>query len=383
MIVPLPARGTTGTKLYTRELAERAQRGHPLDVQSRWEHVLGAERSLALRLASTLSIGGCGFTLTFVTYRATGFYLTSIVIVTVILVALVGGTRLAVLHALAISLAADYFFIPPVGMVLTSPASWEHLGIIVSTAIAVAVAASSMRVAFRETLESRRKAEESSRVMERMLALVSHDVRNPLATVRLAVRMSDGATESRQRELRAMMVRNLDHADAMIQSLLDVASIRAGKALPLAFGSCDLAEEVRAIVAETRVAGRGRVEVVAAESIVGSWSVAGIRRALDNLITNAVKYGAPNAPIVVRLERRDAHALLSVHNDGAPIPWRYRARLFEPFERAGASEEVTGWGLGLSLVRAIAEAHGGTISLESAAPAGTTFTLDLPIAAAS
>jgi len=110
----------------------------------------------------------------------TGFYFTSIVIVAVILVALLCGARLAVAHAIAISLAADYFFIPPIGTVLTSTVSLEHFAIIVTFAIAAALAASSMRAAFRETIASRQHA-------ERMLAIVSHDVRNPLATVRLAV----------------------------------------------------------------------------------------------------------------------------------------------------------------------------------------------------
>jgi signal transduction histidine kinase len=227
-----------------------------------------------------------------------------------------------------------------------------------------------MRTAFREAIASRQHA-------ERMLAIVSHDVRNPLATVRLAVQLSEDAQPQRQRELRGTMLRNLDHADAMIQSLLDVSSIRAGKTLPLAFKPCDLSAEVRAMVAESRVG--TRVEIDAKDPIVGSWATAGIRRALDNLIANAVKYGEPDAPIVVRLERCGAHAHLSVHNDGAPIPEASRAKIFEPFERAGAAD-IAGWGLGLSLVRAIAEAHGGTISLESAPRAGTTFTLDLPIA---
>jgi len=317
-----------------------------------------------------MSITICGFALTFATYHAAGFYFTSIVVLTVVFVALIAGTRLALAHAVAISLAADYFFIPPIGMVLTSAASWEHFAIILSITIPVAMAASSMRTAFRETIASRQHA-------ERMLAIVSHDVRNPLAMVRLAVQLSESAPEARQRELRASMLRNLDHADAMIQSLLDVASIRAGKTLPLAFRPCDLAAEVRAIVAENHVG--ARVEVVATEPIVGRWSIAGIRRALENLIANAVKYGMADAPVVVRVERHGEHAWLSVHNDGAPIPKANREKIFEAFERASAPDDVAGWGLGLPLVRAIAEAHGGTISLESAPRAGTTFTLDLPI----
>ncbi len=342
-------------------------------MRNRWERFFGVERPLAARIVTTLAVAICGFGLTFTAFRATGFYFTSMVIVTVTIVALFAGTRLALAHAVAISLAADYFFIPPVGMVLTSPASWEHFAIIVTIAIVVAMAASSMRIAFRETITSRQHA-------ERMLAVVSHDVRNPLATVRLAVELSETAPPSRRNDLRAIMLRNLEHADTMIQSLLDVSSIRAGKTLPLAFKPCDLAAEVRTMVAETRAA---HVEIEATEPIVGKWSVAGIRRALDNLISNAVKYGAPDAPIVVRVERHGGHAWLSVHNDGAPIPEASREKLFEPFERGAASEEVAGWGLGLPLVRAIAEAHGGTISLESAPRAGTTFTLDLPIATAS
>jgi signal transduction histidine kinase len=343
-------------------------------VRNRWERFIGVERPFAVRLVATLSIAICGFGLTFVAYRATGFYFTSLVVVTVIFVALIAGTRLALAHAVAISLAADYFFIPPLGMVLTSAASWEHFAIIVAITTAVAMAASSMRTAFRETIASRQHA-------ERMLAVVSHDVRNPLGTVRLAVQLSETASEARQKELRATMLRNLDHADTMIQSLLDVASIRAGKTLPLAFRPCDLAVEVRAMVAENQI--KARIEVDAKESIPGTWSVLGIRRALDNLIANAVKYGAPDAPIEVRLERRGEHARLSVHNDGAPIPKASREKIFEAFERADAPDDVAGWGLGLPLVRAIAEAHGGTISLESAAREGTTFTLDLPIAASS
>jgi signal transduction histidine kinase len=345
-------------------------------VRNRWERFVGVERPFVRRLALAASIGSCGFAATYATHRATGFYFTSMVIVAVILAALLCGTRVAVAHAVVMSLAADYFFIPPVGVVLTSPASWEHFAIIVTIAIAAALAASSMRAAFRETIASRQHA-------ERMLAIVSHDVRNPLATVRLAVQLSEDASLTRQRELRATMLRNLDHADAMIQSLLDVARIRAGKTLPLAFRPCDLAEEVRTFVAENRIGAPVRVELDASEPVVGTFAAAGIRRALDNLIANAKKYGEPNAPIVVRLERHGAHVLLSVHNDGAPIPTQFRDRIFEPFERADASEQVSGWGLGLSLVRAIAEAHGGTISLVSAPRAGTTFTLDLPIATAS
>ncbi len=105
-----------------------------------------------------------------------------------------------------------------------------------------------------------------------------------------------------------------------------------------------------------------------------------IQRTLQNLVSNAVKYGTPNTPIVIRLEREGGHALLSVHNEGPEIAARDRELIFQPFQRTRATEHggVQGWGLGLALVQAIAEAHGGRVALESTEGMGATFTLDLP-----
>jgi signal transduction histidine kinase len=338
------------------------------------------------RIAVSTLVATIGFTATFALHQATAFYFTSIVVVTIILVALYGGSALAFVFAVMLSLAADYFFIPPTGAVLNSSAGWQHFMIMMSIAFAAALVSASFRIAFRQTIaakreaeSAKRRAEASSSSMERMLALVSHDVRNPLSTVKMAATLLfDGSVAGPQAgELRAMITRNLEQVDSMIQSLLDVERIRAGKSIPLDFRTCDLAGEVQRFSQPMS----DRVRVVASEPILGLWGVSGIQRAIQNLVSNALKYGAPGTPIEVVLRRRGAFAIVSVHNEGRTISERDREQLFHPFERTDAGEKsgVKGWGLGLALVRAIAEAHGGAATVESSADAGTTFALEMPI----
>jgi signal transduction histidine kinase len=361
----------------------------PFDLKRSWETFFSKSRSAENRVAVSVVTALIGFGLTYWIYRAIGFYFTSMVIVTVILIALYGGGALGILFAVILSLAADYSFIPPVGTVLSSRAGWEHFAIIVSIALVVNFAGSSLRESYRQTIlakhaaeDARRGAQETSALMERMLALVSHDIRNPLATVKTASQLlfETSGSVNREQELRAMIARNLAQVDSMIQSLLDVARVRSGKVLRLELRACDLAAEVRTMVEEVSLGAGRRVELIAAEPVPGEWGVTEIRRAVQNLVSNAVKYGTPNTPIVIRLEREGEHALLSVHNEGPEIAAPDRELIFQPFQRTRATENggVQGWGLGLALVQAIAEAHGGRVAIDSAAGMGATFTLDLP-----
>jgi signal transduction histidine kinase len=104
-----------------------------------------------------------------------------------------------------------------------------------------------------------------------------------------------------------------------------------------------------------------------------------MRQALHNLVENAVKYGQSKTAITVRVVETHERLLLSVHNFGDPIPPNYLHTLFKPYRRApnAARSGKTGWGLGLALVQTIAEAHGGSVGVESDAQTGTTFTIDV------
>ena len=98
-------------------------------------------------------------------------------------------------------------------------------------------------------------------------------------------------------------------------------------------------------------------------------------------MANAAKYSAPGTIVSIKLEKLDGLAKLAIHNEGNPIPVEEQKLLFQPFLRAKAAQDSgkKGWGLGLTLVKGIAEAHGGTVTVESSAEKGTTFTLSIPL----
>jgi signal transduction histidine kinase len=216
---------------------------------------------------------------------------------------------------------------------------------------------------------------------ERFVSILAHDLRGPLSTAKMSaqllIRRTDRVDDKGQ-SLAGRIERNLDRMDRMIRDLLDVNRVRGGQRLPLQLGRCDLGAVAEEVIEELSAAHGDRFELAKSDGILGIWSHQELHRALWNLGTNAVKYGASDRPITTRVERTPEGVRLSVHNFGDPIPPEKWGRLFDLYSRLreGAG---TGWGLGLALVRACAEAHGGRVSIgESSEEAGTTFIIDLP-----
>ena len=114
------------------------------------------------------------------------------------------------------------------------------------------------------------------------------------------------------------------------------------------------------------------------EPTTGAWNRAGLRRVLENLVVNALKYGSLNAPVRVTLTQDAVQAELTVHNDGNPIPIEIQPTLFEKFLRASSATSNTGWGLGLALVSGMVAAHHGTVRIQSSEANGTDFIVVLP-----
>jgi signal transduction histidine kinase len=114
--------------------------------------------------------------------------------------------------------------------------------------------------------------------------------------------------------------------------------------------------------------------------IIGNWSPDNLRRAIENLVVNAIKYGDPRQPITITIEKHGNRVDISVHNFGNPIGLEEQATLFKPFHRliSDTTSGKKGWGIGLSLVKGIAEAHGGTVKVYSTPKEGTIFALRLP-----
>jgi signal transduction histidine kinase len=172
----------------------------------------------------------------------------------------------------------------------------------------------------------------------------------------------------------------IDRVDRMVRDLLDAMRAQAGGRLKLDLEACDLVEIARESVEALRTEHGERFSLVASEPVRGWFAREHMRRAIDNLAANAVKYGDASRVVTVDVRPSHGRAIVTVHNHGSYIPPEERETLFRAFHRLrGAGEDrKRGWGLGLAQVRAVAEAHGGSIGVDSLPDAGTTFVLDVP-----
>ncbi len=217
---------------------------------------------------------------------------------------------------------------------------------------------------------------------ETFVDTLTHDLRAPLTTIKLTAQMLARNPE-RLTENPGLIARILDaieRVDRMIQDLLDTSSVRAGQKLPLRKQEMDLVKLTREVCEEMSSVHGQQFRVEAKGAVSGYWDPNGLRRILENLMKNAYKYGAPQSPITTRVSEDGDFARLEVHNTGNPVPLEDQGKLFRPFQRAHAAQASgqSGWGLGLTLVKGMAEAHGGSVSVESSAEKGTTFSVRLP-----
>lgn len=172
---------------------------------------------------------------------------------------------------------------------------------------------------------------------------------------------------------------------SQVQELRDLAVFEAGAPLQLAREPVDLCSLAEEIVTAWRIRADGHVVrlQLPEETVIARVDRTRVRRALSNLLDNAVKYSPPGSEVLLSVAREGADAVLSVRDRGVGIPEADLPHVFERFRRAAnVRESVEGTGLGLVAVRQIAEAHGGSVQVESAEGRGSTFTLRLPLSPA-
>jgi sigma-B regulation protein RsbU (phosphoserine phosphatase) len=236
----------------------------------------------------------------------------------------------------------------------------------------------------RITAEARAKAEqETSTLREQFIAVLGHDLRNPLAAIAAGLNMLTAreTLTDRGRLIVQKMDGSIARASALIENVLDYARGRLGDGLTLARDSKEpLTPVLEQVVSEIRAVAPGR-EILAEFSIAEPVDCdrARIAQLASNLIANAVTHGAPNKPIEVTATTREGVFVLSVANGGVPIPEAAREQLFQPFFRGAVRRSQQGLGLGLFIVSEIARAHGGTMEVTSTA-AKTRFSFTMPLA---
>jgi signal transduction histidine kinase len=213
------------------------------------------------------------------------------------------------------------------------------------------------------------------------VATLSHDLRNPLSAARasahLIMRYGD-KLDVRQKAV-TRLTNSLERAEEMIADLLDSQRIRGGQKLQLKMEPIEINAMLEELVSDMKTVHGDRVVLITDGPIAGSWNEKNLRRAVENLTNNALRYGDPDGDVTLSVKQTEHDAIVSVHNFGNPIKPEDQQRIFEPFYRAPTHDKhFKGWGLGLLLVKGIAEAHHGRVELTSTPEKGTTFSIVLP-----
>jgi signal transduction histidine kinase len=217
-------------------------------------------------------------------------------------------------------------------------------------------------------------------IQQLFIVTLTHDLRSPINVVKMGIEVILLQIEQGHNpmEMAATIFSTIDRLDAMIQNLLDASRLQAGQSLELEFEECDLEMLVQEVVAALRFVHGNRFVLVSNSGIKSYCSPKEIRRVIENVAINAVKYNAVSSPITLTLQQTETQISLTIHNQGNPIAPEAQSILFQQFRRTTSTKEQTGWGLGLYLAKNIVEAHQGTIEVESAEDKGTSFIIKLP-----
>jgi two-component system OmpR family sensor kinase len=226
-----------------------------------------------------------------------------------------------------------------------------------------------------------RAREASERKLRRFVADASHELRTPLAAVRAYAELFTRGASTRPDDLARSMSgigRESERMSLLVDDLLLLARLDEGR--PLEREPVELETVVREAVDTARMLEPGRPVEVDLEpaQVIGDRDR--LRQTIDNLLSNVRAHTPADAAVSVSLQRRNGHAFLTVTDTGPGLSADQAAHVFERFYRTDASRTRAsgGVGLGLSIVAAVVEAHGGSVSVDSAPGRGTTFAVELP-----
>jgi predicted ATPase/signal transduction histidine kinase len=232
-----------------------------------------------------------------------------------------------------------------------------------------------------------RQAQEAVRLRDEFLRVASHELNTPLTALMLSLQSMRGRRSGKPPEREVMLdmagraERHCARLTGLIRTLLDAARVERDE-LSLHPEQVDIATLVRDVMErfEPQLAhAQCVVSLTLGAPVVGRWDPLRIEQLVANLLDNAIKFGVGNS-IEIAVEREGEVARLSVTDHGIGIAPDRQARIFERFERGVPTQHYGGLGLGLYMCRLIAEAHGGSIRVESRLGEGATFTVELPCA---
>jgi signal transduction histidine kinase len=235
-----------------------------------------------------------------------------------------------------------------------------------------------------ENARLHQSAQAAVRVRDEFISVAAHELRTPVSTLLLAAdALARRSATARREDIGKMADRMLNQVrrlNRLIEQMLDGSRIAANR-LALSFARADLAEIARSTANKfaDRIARAGCTLTLKADSpVVGEWDKMRLEQMLSNLLDNAVKFGA-GTPIEVSVSGDGTTATLTVRDHGQGIPPDRLRFVFGAFERAVSTAHYGGLGLGLFIARAIVEAHGGELTVDSRPGEGAKLTARLPV----
>ena len=221
----------------------------------------------------------------------------------------------------------------------------------------------------------------TAELREQFIAVLGHDLRNPLASIIGGLRLlqKDQPPERRQHVI-TLLEGSVSRMASLIDNVLDFARGRLGAGIPLDLRTnVDIAPLIGQVVAELRTAAPERIiKTDVPASLPVTCDPVRIAQLISNLLGNAFAHGAPNEPVQVHASAGDQKLIVWVANRGLPIPLEAVPRLFQPFFRGDVRASQQGLGLGLYICSEIAKAHGGSLVVTSN-ETETRFTFEMPL----
>jgi signal transduction histidine kinase len=223
------------------------------------------------------------------------------------------------------------------------------------------------------------------RSRELFVGMLGHDLRTPLSAIVNTARLmlARGTLSSADAKAASNIVSSSEHIKQMLSDLLDITATRLGGSLFIEPESTDLGSMCQQVIAEVQAAYPEHPVVLSLTGdLTGTWDAGRLSQVVSNLVQNALEHGAKHRPVAVSVIGENGDVVLTVHNEGPPIPRSAQQRMFEPMVKAqditGGQQTSPGLGLGLYIARSIVHAHRGSIDVESSESTGTTFTVRLP-----
>jgi signal transduction histidine kinase len=216
------------------------------------------------------------------------------------------------------------------------------------------------------------------------LAILGHDLRNPLNSVAMSAELlsQSGKLDAEASDLASQIKASANAMAEMIKNLLDFTATELGAVMPLSPAAMDLGRLCQEVVDEMQAANPTRILSISADGdLTGEWDAGRLRQVVSNLLGNAVQHGT--GPVELTVEAEGSDARLTVRNEGPPIPPDAVATIFDPLVHGLPAEPQKprrpgSIGLGLYIAREVVTAHGGAIDVVSSAELGTVFTVHLP-----